>query len=143
MSAASLRDAAQTEAQNCGRSGTSALWVAGRLLLRPASGAICARIHASGAKIVTVAMGSPKAGITHARLSGSASPCTLYMGVGGTMMILFYRSRQTRPKNMAEHGGRWLYRLLSQPKRITRRSRCCLRCSFAGTIRWRSLILPF
>nr|VUD27959.1 UDP-N-acetyl-D-mannosaminuronic acid transferase [Salmonella sp. NCTC 7297] len=40
--------------------------------------ALFARIHASGAQIVTVAMGSPKQENRDARLSGSAPSCAIY-----------------------------------------------------------------
>ncbi len=64
--------------------------------------ALFARIHASGAKIVTVAMGSPKQELLM-RDCREVHPHALYMGVGGTYDV--YRSRQTRPKNMAEPGA--------------------------------------
>ncbi|SUG68853.1 UDP-N-acetyl-D-mannosaminuronic acid transferase [Salmonella enterica subsp. enterica] len=64
--------------------------------------ALFARIHASGAKIVTVAMGIAKTGIANARLSGSASPCVIYGGWAGPMMCLLVTSNA-----LQKYGRTW------------------------------------
>lgn len=64
--------------------------------------ALFARIHASGAKIVTVAMGSPKQELLM-RDCREVHPMRYIWGWAVPMMCL--RSRQTRPKNMAEPGA--------------------------------------
>ncbi len=79
LSAASLR-CWRRRKQNCGRSGTSILWVARMVTLRrSASGAICA-YPCQRRENCHRRDGIAKTGITHARLSGSASPCVIYGG---------------------------------------------------------------
>ncbi|MFL7854950.1 lipopolysaccharide N-acetylmannosaminouronosyltransferase [Providencia rettgeri] len=80
--------------------------------------ALFERIRASGAKIVTVAMGSPKQEI-FMRDCRSVYPDALYMGVGGTYDV-FTGHVKRAPKVWQNLGLEWLYRLLSQPSRITR-----------------------
>ena len=80
--------------------------------------ALFERIHASGAKIVTVAMGSPKQEI-FMRDCRVVHPDALYMGVGGTYDV-FTRHVKRAPKVWQNLGLEWLYRLLSQPTRIKR-----------------------
>ncbi|VEA27038.1 UDP-N-acetyl-D-mannosaminuronic acid transferase [Salmonella enterica subsp. enterica] len=65
--------------------------------------ALFARIHASGAKIVTVAMGSPKQELLM-RDCREVHPHALYMGVGGTYDV-FTGHVKRAPKNMAEPGA--------------------------------------
>ena len=79
------------------------------------------RIHASGAKIVTVAMGSPKQEILM-RDCRQVHPDALYMGVGGTYDV-FTGHVKRAPKVWQNLGLEWLYRLLSQPSRIKRQLR--------------------
>ena len=83
--------------------------------------ALFERIHASGAKIVTVAMGSPKQEILM-RDCRLIHPHALYMGVGGTYDV-FTGHVKRAPKVWQKLGLEWLYRLLSQPSRITRQLR--------------------
>lgn len=80
--------------------------------------AVFARIRDSGAKIVTVAMGSPKQEIfmRDCRLVYSDA---LYMGVGGTYDV-FTGHVKRAPKAWQNLGLEWLYRLLSQPTRWRR-----------------------
>lgn len=125
---------AQTEA-NCGRSGTSILWVARDGYFTPEQRqALFARIHASGAKIVTVAMGSPKQELLM-RDCREVHPHALYMGVGGTYDV-FTGHVKRAPKIWQNLGLEWLYRLLSQPKRITRQMRLLryLRWHYTGDL---------
>jgi UDP-N-acetyl-D-mannosaminouronate:lipid I N-acetyl-D-mannosaminouronosyltransferase len=78
-------------------------------------------IRDSGAKIVTVAMGSPKQEILM-RDCRLVHPDALYMGVGGTYDV-FTGHVKRAPKVWQNLGLEWLYRLLSQPSRITRQLR--------------------
>lgn len=80
--------------------------------------ALFERIHASGAKIVTVAMGSPKQELLM-RDCRVVHPNALYMGVGGTYDV-FTGHVKRAPKVWQNMGLEWLYRLLSQPTRIKR-----------------------
>lgn len=83
--------------------------------------ALFARIRDSGAKIVTVAMGSPKQEILM-RDCRQVYPDALYMGVGGTYDV-FTGHVKRAPKVWQNLGLEWLYRLLSQPSRLTRQLR--------------------
>ena len=83
--------------------------------------ALFERIHESGAKIVTVAMGSPKQEILM-RDCRLVHPDALYMGVGGTYDV-FTGHVKRAPKMWQNLGLEWLYRLLSQPSRIKRQLR--------------------
>ena len=83
--------------------------------------ALFARIRNSGAKIVTVAMGSPRQEILM-RDCRQVYPDALYMGVGGTYDV-FTGHVKRAPKVWQNLGLEWLYRLLSQPSRITRQLR--------------------
>lgn len=76
------------------------------------------RIKASGAKIVTVAMGSPRQEI-FIRDCQRVYPDALYMGIGGTYDV-FTGHVKRAPKLWQQLGLEWLYRLLSQPSRIKR-----------------------
>ncbi|CAQ86219.1 MULTISPECIES: lipopolysaccharide N-acetylmannosaminouronosyltransferase [Photorhabdus] len=76
------------------------------------------RIRASGAAIVTVAMGSPKQEI-FMRDCRKIHFDALYMGVGGTYDV-FTGHVKRAPKVWQNLGLEWLYRLLSQPSRIRR-----------------------
>ena len=83
--------------------------------------ALFARIRDSGAKIVTVAMGSPKQELLM-RDCRQVHPDALYMGVGGTYDV-FTGHVNRAPKVWQNLGLEWLYRLLSQPSRIKRQLR--------------------
>ncbi len=133
LSAASLR-CWRRRKQNYGHSGTSILWVAGRLLYAgAASGAICA-YPCQRRENCHRRDGIAKTGIANARLSGSASPCVIY-GVGGTYDV-FTGHVKRAPKIWQNLGLEWLYRLLSQPKRITRQMRLLryLRWHYTGDL---------
>ncbi|WP_312952760.1 lipopolysaccharide N-acetylmannosaminouronosyltransferase [Superficieibacter sp.] len=83
--------------------------------------ALFERIRDSGAKIVTVAMGSPKQEILM-RDCRLIHPDALYMGVGGTYDV-FTGHVKRAPKVWQNLGLEWLYRLLSQPSRLSRQIR--------------------
>lgn len=76
------------------------------------------RIRDSGAKIITVAMGSPRQEILM-RDCRLVCPNALFMGVGGTYDV-FTGHVKRAPKVWQNLGLEWLYRLLSQPSRIKR-----------------------
>lgn len=80
--------------------------------------ALFERIRESGAAIVTVAMGSPRQEL-FMRDCREVYPDALYMGVGGTYDV-FTGHVKRAPKVWQNLGLEWLYRLLSQPSRITR-----------------------
>ncbi|UJL40604.1 WecB/TagA/CpsF family glycosyltransferase [Salmonella enterica subsp. enterica serovar Infantis] len=119
--------------QNCGRSGTSILWVADGYFTPEQRQALFARIHVSGAKIVTVAMGSPKQELLM-RDCREVHPHALYMGWADYDVFTGHVKRA--PKIWQNLGLEWLYRLLSQPKRITRQMRLLryLRWHYTGDL---------
>jgi len=96
--------------------------------------ALFTRIQASGAQFVTVAMGSPKQEI-FMRDCRQVHPQALYMGVGGTYDV-FTGHVKRAPKVWQNLGLEWLYRLLSQPSRITRQLRLLryLRWHYTGDL---------
>lgn len=96
--------------------------------------ALFERIRDSGAKIVTVAMGSPRQEILM-RDCREVHPQALYMGVGGTYDV-FTGYVKRAPKVWQNLGLEWLYRLLSQPSRITRQLRLLryLRWHYTGKL---------
>lgn len=83
--------------------------------------ALFERIRDSGAKIVTFAMGSPRQELLM-RDCRVVHPDALYMGVGGTYDV-FTGHVKRAPKVWQRLGLEWLYRLLSQPSRLTRQLR--------------------
>lgn len=83
--------------------------------------ALFARIRDSGAKIVTVAMGSPRQEI-FMRDCRAVYADALFMGVGGTYDV-FTGHVKRAPKIWQQLGLEWLYRLLSQPTRLKRQLR--------------------
>ncbi|WGE31806.1 lipopolysaccharide N-acetylmannosaminouronosyltransferase [Actinobacillus genomosp. 2] len=79
---------------------------------------IIERIKRSGAKLVTVAMGSPKQEQFIVNMEREYPNC-LYMGVGGTYDVFTSKVKRA-PKIWQDLGLEWLYRLLSQPTRWRR-----------------------
>lgn len=80
--------------------------------------ALFAQIAASGARIVTVAMGSPRQEIFMQDCK-AVYPDALYMGVGGTYDV-FTGHVKRAPKIWQKMGLEWLYRLIVQPSRLNR-----------------------
>jgi len=79
------------------------------------------KIKKSQAKIVTVAMGSPKQEEFIVKCMAQHPDC-FYMGVGGTYDV--FTGEQKRAPNLFRNNGlEWLYRLINQPTRITRHVR--------------------
>ncbi|WP_368900237.1 lipopolysaccharide N-acetylmannosaminouronosyltransferase [Mixta calida] len=83
--------------------------------------ALFSRVAASGAQIVTVAMGSPKQELLM-QACKAVWPQALYMGVGGTYDV-FTGHVKRAPLIWQRMGLEWLYRLLSQPSRLRRQLR--------------------
>ncbi|ATZ10150.1 lipopolysaccharide N-acetylmannosaminouronosyltransferase [Erwinia amylovora] len=80
--------------------------------------ALFARIKASGAKLVTVAMGSPRQEILMQECK-AVYPQALYMGVGGTYDVYTGQVKRA-PEVWQKMGLEWLYRLILQPSRLGR-----------------------
>ncbi|MBF7982249.1 MULTISPECIES: lipopolysaccharide N-acetylmannosaminouronosyltransferase [Rahnella] len=80
--------------------------------------ALFERVKASGAAIVTVAMGSPKQEILM-RDCRLVHPDALYMGIGGTYDV-FTGHVKRASKLWQTLGLEWLYRLILQPSRLRR-----------------------
>ncbi|MGO2181137.1 MAG: WecB/TagA/CpsF family glycosyltransferase [Pseudoalteromonas nigrifaciens] len=77
-------------------------------------------IVSSGAKIVSVALGSPRQELFIFECMKFA-PDTFFMGVGGTYDV-FTGNVKRAPKLFRSLNLEWLYRLLSQPSRLFRQS---------------------
>lgn len=80
--------------------------------------ALIASIQQSGARIVSVAMGSPKQELLIQRIAKQHPDC-FYMGVGGTYDV-FTGNVKRAPALWCKLNLEWAYRLLSQPSRIGR-----------------------
>ncbi|MCK3658857.1 lipopolysaccharide N-acetylmannosaminouronosyltransferase [Pasteurellaceae bacterium Pebbles2] len=80
--------------------------------------ALIEEIKQSGAKFVSVAMGSPKQE-TFMQKAKEVYPDCLYMGVGGTYDVFVGRVKRA-PLLWRKMNLEWLYRLLSQPTRWQR-----------------------
>jgi UDP-N-acetyl-D-mannosaminouronate:lipid I N-acetyl-D-mannosaminouronosyltransferase len=78
------------------------------------------RIKNSGAKIVSVALGSPKQEYFMFECR-NAIPDNFYMGVGGTYDV-FTENVKRAPVIFRQFRCEWLYRLLSQPTRMGRQA---------------------
>jgi len=79
---------------------------------------VIAQIKASQAKVVTVAMGSPRQELFIQRCY-NAYPDALYMGVGGTYDVFIGKVKRA-PLLWQKLGLEWLYRLIRQPSRLRR-----------------------
>ncbi|WP_417707587.1 WecB/TagA/CpsF family glycosyltransferase [Rheinheimera aquimaris] len=80
--------------------------------------ALIAQIKQSGARFVSVAMGSPKQELLIQRIRAQHPDC-FYMGVGGTYDV-FTGNVKRAPALWCKLNLEWAYRLLSQPSRIGR-----------------------
>ncbi|WP_210484903.1 lipopolysaccharide N-acetylmannosaminouronosyltransferase [Pantoea ananatis] len=80
--------------------------------------ALFARVAASGARLVTVAMGSPRQELLMAECQ-KHWPDALYMGVGGTYDV-FTGHVKRAPVIWQKLGLEWFYRLIKQPSRLRR-----------------------
>lgn len=80
--------------------------------------ALIAQIKQSGARFVSIAMGSPKQELLIQRIRAQHPDC-FYMGVGGTYDV-FTGNVKRAPEMWCKLNLEWAYRLLSQPSRIGR-----------------------
>lgn len=80
--------------------------------------ALIAQIKQSGARFVSIAMGSPKQELLIQRIRAQHPDC-FYMGVGGTYDV-FTGNVKRAPELWCKLNLEWAYRLLSQPSRIGR-----------------------
>lgn len=83
--------------------------------------AVISQIQQSGAKFVSVALGSPKQERFMQKVK-QAHPNCLYMGVGGTYDVFVGKVKRA-PVVWQNWGLEWLYRLLKQPTRWRRQIR--------------------
>ncbi|MGX2950610.1 lipopolysaccharide N-acetylmannosaminouronosyltransferase [Ursidibacter sp. B-7004-1] len=79
------------------------------------------RVQRSGAKLITVALGSPKQELLIQKMQ-SEYPNALYMGVGGSYDVFIGKVKRA-PLIWQKMGLEWLYRLLHQPTRWKRQIR--------------------
>ncbi|MDD0824965.1 lipopolysaccharide N-acetylmannosaminouronosyltransferase [Mannheimia sp. AT1] len=79
---------------------------------------IIKQIKQSGAKFITVAMGTPKQELFMQKAKHQY-PQALYMGVGGTYDVFAGKIKRA-PISWRKYGFEWLYRLLRQPTRWQR-----------------------
>lgn len=82
---------------------------------------LIAKIKASGARIVSIAMGSPKQELLIQRIQAAHPEC-FYMGVGGTYDV-YTGNVKRAPALWCKLNLEWAYRLVSQPSRIGRQLR--------------------
>lgn len=81
--------------------------------------ALVARIHQSGAKILFVALGSPKQELWIRRNLKSLPNVQVFQGVGGSFDV-FSGTVKRAPAPFRKLGIEWLYRLLASPSRLKR-----------------------
>lgn len=81
--------------------------------------ALVERIRESGAEILFVALGSPKQELWIKRNMDKLSNVLVFQGVGGSFDV-FSGTVKRAPALFRKLGIEWLYRLISDPKRIKR-----------------------
>ena len=81
--------------------------------------ALVARIHASGAELLFVALGSPKQELWIQRNMEKLPNVLVFQGVGGSFDV-FSGTVKRAPKIFRKSGTEWLYRLMSDPSRLAR-----------------------
>ncbi|AYC28912.1 WecB/TagA/CpsF family glycosyltransferase [Paenisporosarcina cavernae] len=77
------------------------------------------RIHTSGARILFVALGSPKQELFIKRNLANLPNVKVFQGVGGSFDV-FSGTVKRAPAIFRKFGLEWLYRLMSNPSRIKR-----------------------
>jgi N-acetylglucosaminyldiphosphoundecaprenol N-acetyl-beta-D-mannosaminyltransferase len=77
------------------------------------------KINASGAAVLFVALGSPKQEKWFARHKDQLTHVRVVQGIGGTLDTIGGTVKRA-PEFWCRHNMEWLYRLLSEPKRIAR-----------------------
>lgn len=81
--------------------------------------ALVDKIHQSGAKIIFVALGSPKQELWIRRNMSKLPNIQVFQGVGGSFDV-FSGTVKRAPAGFRKLGLEWLYRLLSSPSRFKR-----------------------
>ena len=81
--------------------------------------ALVQRIHESGARILFVALGSPKQELWIRRNMERLRHVLVFQGVGGSFDV-FSGTVKRAPAAFRKTGTEWFYRLCSDPKRIKR-----------------------
>ncbi|WP_298824584.1 WecB/TagA/CpsF family glycosyltransferase [uncultured Planococcus sp.] len=81
--------------------------------------ALVERINDSGAKVIFVALGSPKQELWIQRNMGRLKNVQVFQGVGGSFDV-FSGTVKRAPALFRKLGIEWLYRLISSPSRIKR-----------------------
>ena len=84
-------------------------------------GGLIEKINESGAAVLFVALGSPKQEKWFARYKDQLSHVRVVQGIGGTLDTIGGTVKRA-PEFWCRHNMEWLYRLLSEPKRIGRQS---------------------
>jgi N-acetylglucosaminyldiphosphoundecaprenol N-acetyl-beta-D-mannosaminyltransferase len=79
------------------------------------------QINDSGAKILFIALGSPKQEKWFATHKNSLKTVRVCQGVGGTLDVIAGRVKRA-PEIWCRYNAEWLYRLLSNPKRFRRQT---------------------
>ncbi|OPY74840.1 MAG: putative N-acetylmannosaminyltransferase [Syntrophorhabdus sp. PtaU1.Bin058] len=77
------------------------------------------QINDSGAKVLFIALGSPKQEKWFAAHKGSLKNVRVCQCIGGTLDTITGRVKRA-PEIWCRHNAEWLYRLLSEPKRLKR-----------------------
>jgi N-acetylglucosaminyldiphosphoundecaprenol N-acetyl-beta-D-mannosaminyltransferase len=77
------------------------------------------KINASEASVLFLALGSPKQEKWFARYKGYLTLVRVVQGIGGTLDTIGGTVKRA-PEFWCRHNMEWLYRLLSEPKRIAR-----------------------
>ncbi|MBJ6724246.1 WecB/TagA/CpsF family glycosyltransferase [Geomesophilobacter sediminis] len=103
--------------------------------------ALVARINASGAQVLFLALGSPRQERWFAQHAGELTSVRVCQGIGGTLDTIAGTVRRA-PRFWCRLNLEWLYRLLAQPSRIRRQRALPL---FAGKViiaKLKRLVLP-
>jgi len=82
-------------------------------------GTLIDKINESGAEILFIALGSPKQEAWFATHRGSLHNVRVCQGIGGTLDVIVGRVKRA-PKLWRAWNAEWLYRLLTDPRRIRR-----------------------
>jgi len=94
--------------------------------------ALVQRLNDSGAKILFLALGSPKQEQWIARYEGRLEHVRVCQGIGGTLDVLAGKTKRA-PLIFRRLGLEWLYRLVTEPKRWKRQK---VYPVFAGQVLW-------
>ncbi len=99
------------------------------------------RINRSGAQVLFLALGSPKQERWLARNAEQLTHIRVCQGIGGTLDTIAGTVRRA-PDAWIRLGLEWLYRLLSDPRRLKRQSVLPLFAAAVATARLRGTKLP-